>query len=73
MNIISKQDARTGINSCVMLMHMPVQIHQVPMMEVMVVVDYLQIHHQQIHLNKPVTQLTSLIIGFNVLGEIMDK
>ena len=41
------------------------------MMQVSAVVDSLQVYHLQIHSYNLVTQLTSLIIGFNILVKIM--
>ena len=59
LKIILPHEEGTGMNYCVMLMHMTECIHQGLNMEVVAVEDHFQINHKNMQLNQSVTKLTS--------------
>ena len=69
--IILKQDARTDMNWCVLLIHMTKIIYQCLMIQAVVMEYQYQLRHLKKHFSNLVTQSTVSIFGFNALKSII--
>ena len=73
LKVKKKQDARTGMNLCVLLRCTTKSMYKLLMIQVVVVVEHSQFIHLKKHLSHLVRLSTLLIIFFNALKTITIK